>query len=101
VPCPLRPLQDITACESEATKKEVQAGAARKQLDKLQKEAGKAEAERQKLTEQQQEAQQVRSSLLWRHEWGNAGRACQGVAGQYGRAVRQGSTAAAVLAVSL
>ncbi|KAL4452508.1 hypothetical protein ABPG75_008170 [Micractinium tetrahymenae] len=50
--------EDITACESEATKKEVQAGAARKQLDKLQKEAAKGEAERQRLTEQQQAAMQ-------------------------------------------
>lgn len=50
--------EDITVCESEATKKEVQAGAARKQLDKLQREAAKGEAERQKLTEQQQAAMQ-------------------------------------------
>lgn len=38
----------------------MQAGAARKQLDKLQKEAVKGEAERQKLAEQQQAAMQVR-----------------------------------------
>ena len=52
-------LQDITGCESEATKKGVQVGATQKALDKLGKEAAKAEAEREKMTLQQQESMQV------------------------------------------
>lgn len=59
VPWHPAPLQDITACESEATKKGVQAGNAQKQLDKLRKEAEKNGAEREKLTAQQQQAMQV------------------------------------------
>lgn len=55
-----RPHQDITACESEATKKGVQVGAAQKQLEKLGKEAAKNQAEKEKMEAQRDETMQVR-----------------------------------------
>lgn len=55
-----RPHQDITACESEATKKGVQVGAAQKQLEKLGKEATKNQAEKEKMEAQRDKTMQVR-----------------------------------------
>ncbi|EFN54921.1 hypothetical protein CHLNCDRAFT_134635 [Chlorella variabilis] len=55
--------EDITACESEATKKGVQIGTTQRQLDKLAKEAGKAEMEREKLMAQQTAATQELKDL--------------------------------------
>ncbi|PSC72157.1 structural maintenance of chromosomes 4 [Micractinium conductrix] len=55
--------EDITACESEATKKGVQAASAQKQLDKLHKEVAKADAEREKLAAQQQASMQEFKAL--------------------------------------
>ena len=55
-----RPPQDITACESEATKKGVQVGAAQKQLEKLGKEGAKSQAEKEKLEAQRDDTMKAR-----------------------------------------
>ncbi|KAI3438320.1 hypothetical protein D9Q98_000754 [Chlorella vulgaris] len=55
--------EDIRGCESEGTRKGVQAGAATKQLEKLHKEALKGEAEREKMVAQQQASMQEFKAL--------------------------------------
>lgn len=60
------PRQDITACESEATKKGVQVGTAQKQLEKLGKEGAKSQAEKEKMEAQREATMQVRLSGLLR-----------------------------------
>ena len=61
---PRHPPQDITTCESEATKKGVQVGAAQKQLDKLGKEATKSQAEKEKMEAQREATMQARAAAL-------------------------------------
>lgn len=59
---PPQPLQDISGCEDAATKAGVQLGAARKQLEKLEKEGAKGAAEKTKLEAQQAAAMEVRAA---------------------------------------
>lgn len=58
---PRHPPQDITTCESEATKKGVQVGAAQRQLDKLGKEAIKSQVDKEKMEAQREATMQARA----------------------------------------
>lgn len=60
-------LQEIATCESEATKKGVQAANSQKQVGKLRKELEKSVKEKEKLVAQQEKTMEVRgsSSYIW------------------------------------